>query len=990
MLMSMKRLLSVGFTLVCLCSSLTLLAQDRTVTGKVVDSKDQSPVVGASVQPKGSTTGTSTATDGTFRVSIPSGINVLIISSAEFESQEVDITGKTTLDVTLAPKAAGLTEVVVIGYGTQRKKDVTGSVVTIAAKDFNQGPTTSPQQLIQGKVPGLEVTNTSGMPGAATTIRIRGNSTIRSGNNPLYVVDGVPLDGRIARPGLNSPGLGNAPAADPLYFFNSNDISTISILKDASASAIYGSRASNGVVLIETKRAAAGDVKVDVNSSVGVASIVKKYEVLNASEYRAALKARNITTGDYGADVDPLDAVLQTGIVNNQNISLSAGTENAKYRASLGYYSQEGIVKNSQLKRYSALLNGQYKLLPSRRLSMSFMVLASHNTEDAAAVTNDAGASGNLISAALQWNPTLSLRKPDGSQWSDDNPTGATQPNPLDLLDQYRDRTNVEGVLAYIQAGYKFTDWLEYNFRVGINQQSGDRRASLSNTTVFTEVINKGAAAIVTARLTSKVVQHTLTFNKALSDAFSLNAILGYEYQSFKFKTTFMSGSGFSTDRLVDYTNILQNLQAANTSIGGFEDPNSYLQSFFGRVIGNFKDKFIVTATVRADGSSKFGENNRYGYFPSFAAAWNIDNEEFFKGMSATFSQLKLRAGWGITGNQEFPSGASQFQYGYSSGAISLQNVSNPDLKWEETKQWNIGVDYALFNNRLFGTLDYFNKNTSNLLFNLEAIQPAPATKYWKNLPGEIINNGFEFAVNGVLVSNRKLTWSAGINGAFIKNEVQNYDGPPVLTGGLNAQGSSGARVQRLESGQPLNAFYTRKFLGFDQNGFASYQDGGNTFYFVGDPNPDFIGGFSTTVDYGKWNFGINFSAALGHLIYNETLNGVLNLGNLGKWNIDKNLVGNGEASANPITSSSRFLEKASYVKLNNATIRYSVGNIGAVIRNLTISLVGQNLFYITKFSGFSPEVNTDKQVDGVSSYGMEYIPYPTARTIQLGVNFSL
>jgi iron complex outermembrane receptor protein len=393
---------------------------------------------------------------------------------------------------------------------------------------------------------------------------------------------------------------------------------------------------------------------------------------------------------------------------------------------------------------------------------------------------------------------------------------------------------------------------------------------------------------------------------------------------------------------------------------------------------------------MRADGSSKFGSNNKYGYFPSFAGAWNVNNEDFMSS-SHLFDALKFRAGWGITGNQAFPAGASITQYAYATNGQVLQaNVANPDLKWEQTTQWNIGVDFGMFNGKLSGSFDYFDKNTTDLLFNFDAIQPAPATKYWINLPGNIINNGFEFLLSGTIIQNQKVTWRLSVNGAFLHNEVKNYNGPTVLTGGLNAQGSSGATVQRLATGHPLNAFYTREFLGFDANGFAKYTDNGNTFYFVGDPNPKFIGGLSTDVTVSKWNFGMNLSVSRGGEIYNETQHGVLNIGNLGKWNIAKRLQGTTENLSNPVTASSRYIEKADYVKFGNLTARYNLGNIGSVIKNFSITLVGQNLFYVTNYTGFSPEVNTDKQVNGNISYGLEYIPYPTARNIQLGINFSL
>ncbi len=986
-MISKRLLVRIALPAILMILTQTVLAQ-KVITGRVVDSKDASPIAGASVQPKGGSGGTTTGTDGTFRLSVDDNVNTLVVSYVGYGTQEVNISGKTNVDVSIvATGGSNMNEVVVIGYGTARKKDLTGSVVTVSSKDFNQGPTTSPQQLIQGKVPGLEVTNTNGMPGAATTIRIRGNSTIRSGNNPLYVVDGVPLDGRIARPGLGNLGFGNSPASDPLYLFNNNDISTISVLKDASATAIYGSRAANGVLLIETRKASAGEPRLDVNTTFGISNIMKRYDVLTGDEYRAELKARNITSGDYGTSVDPLESILQTGFIQNYNIGLSGGTENGKYRASFGYFDQDGIVKTSNLKRFTALLNGQYRFLPSRKLTLNFMVLASQVNERISPVSNDAGASGNLISNALQWNPTLSLKRADGSFWGQDNPTGATNPNPLTLLSQYDDRTGVSSVLAFIQAGYKFTDYLSFNVQYSVNHQAGERRAMISDSAVFTTIYGRGAALVAESYLNTSVITNTLNFQKQMSSAINLNAILGYEYQKFQWRGNSISTVGYSTPPVVSYYDILQNVASGNASVGSFHDPDAYLQSYFARAILNWNDRVIVTGTIRSDGSSKFGENNKYGYFPSFAAAWNLMNENFMKS-SHVFDQLKFRAGWGITGNQEFPAGAAVTQYVYGQGSISQANVANPDLQWEETHQWNVGVDFSLFNNKLSGTFDYFDKNTSNLLFNFDAIQPAPATKYWINLPGNIVNNGFEFMLTGILMERPNLLWNLSINGAFLHNEVQNYDGPTVMTGGLNAQGSSGTRIQKLATGQPLNAFYMKDFQGFDQNGFSIYRNDGELF-FVGDPNPKFIGGLSSTLTTKKWTFGLNVSTARGHQIYNETQNGVLNLGNLGTRNIAANLKGSPESPSNPLTSSSRFLEKGDYIKLGNLSVRYNVGNIGP-IRNLTLSLVGQNLFYITDFTGFSPEVNTDKQVDGVVSYGIEYIPYPTARTIQFGLNFSL
>jgi iron complex outermembrane receptor protein len=485
------------------------------------------------------------------------------------------------------------------------------------------------------------------------------------------------------------------------------------------------------------------------------------------------------------------------------------------------------------------------------------------------------------------------------------------------------------------------------------------------------------------------VLTHTLNFTPDLTSDLSLNALVGYEYQKYSFKGASIFGQDF-TSNLVEYTNILQNASQTSLRSSSFADPNTELQSFFGRTIFNLRDKYLLTATLRADGSSKFGSNNRYGYFPSFAAAWNLTNEDFLKG-GGLFNQLKIRAGWGITGNQEFPAGSAQAQYTFGQGTVALSNVANPNLKWESTKQLNVGFDFAILNNKFFGAVDYFRKNTKDLLFNFSAIQPAPATRYWINLPGHLINQGVEVSLNTSLVRNSLFNWNLTVNASFLKNELKDYNGPTVLTGTLSGQGSSGALIQRLASGQPLNAFYVRRFEGLDEKGNSIYTDNGNTLYFSGDPNPKRLLGISTDVSYKNFTLTLNANGAFGHKIYNETLNNVIPIGNLGSRNIASELIGGSiqESLANPITPSSRYIVSGNYMKLSNATLLYRIGNVG-VLRNANIYVTGQNLFVITKYKGFDPEINTDKAVEGVPSFGIEYIPYPTSRTIMLGINFTL
>ncbi|HVI46674.1 MAG TPA: SusC/RagA family TonB-linked outer membrane protein [Chitinophaga sp.] len=962
-----------------------VMAQNRTITGKVTDSQGAA-IPGATIQIKGTKSGTTADADGNFKLSLPTSANTLIISFMGQKTQEVNVANQTTVNIKLEAENTTLTDVVVVGYGTTRKKDITGAIAQVKAGDFNKGITTAPDQLIQGKVSGLMVVNNSGAPGAATTVRIRGVSSVRSGNQPLYVVDGVPLDGRVARPSLNVGGLGQTPDANPLNFINSSDIASMDILKDASATAIYGSRGANGVIIISTKKGTPGPTRLDVNYSIGMSNIMKRLNVLDADEYRAALKQYNLTGGDFGSSSNGMNSILRTGITHNVGVAMSGGNETSRYRASFGMQDQQGIVKKTGLKKYTATLNGQNKFLDSKQLGIDYNIMAAQTTEQLAPITNDAGFTGSLVGQALQWNPTMPIYNADGSL--NILPAGKAV-NPAAMSEAYNDKANISYILASVSPFFKFNDNWEYRMTYSVNHQVGQRRTSVASFINLNDVIGKGSAAYNTAELNTQLLNGFVTYNKQLNSSFNLNAMVGYEYQKFNYSGVNVNAVGFPT-YAIDYTDILQAPAQANTHLSSFRNPSSELQSFFGRVTLNLKDRYIFTGTMRADGSSKFGSNNKYGYFPSFAASWNITKEEFMKG-GTFFDNLALRVGYGVTGNQEFPAGASQAQYGIGSGgSASLINVANPDLKWETSKQFNAGVDFSILNNRLSGTVDYFYKNTTNLLFSFPAIQPAPASNYWINLPGKVVNNGVEVALKGVIINNKDFTWNMGVNGTFLHNELKGYSGPPVITGAINGQGVSGATSQRLANGYPLNTFYLRKFIGFDDKGQSVYADNGEKLYYLTNPNPKVLLGVNTELIYKKWSLAASGHGAFGFQVYNNTANTVLPIGNLGSVNIAKSLLGNGEALTNAPSASSRYLENGSFFKLDNVTLTYNIGNVGKVLKNAAVYVTGQNLFVITKYTGFDPEVNTDKNVNGVTSFGIEYSPYPTARTFMFGLLFSL
>ncbi|MGE7773401.1 SusC/RagA family TonB-linked outer membrane protein [Chitinophaga sp. NPDC101104] len=978
------RLLSALLICLTLFLSQVAFAQTKPISGKITD-ETGSAIPGASVQAKGTTIGTVSDPTGAFKLNVPNQTKTLVVSFIGYAPQEVSIANQSEISVVLKLESSTLTDVVVVGYGTTRKKDLTGAVTSLKAKDFNKGIVAAPDQLIQGKVAGLMIVNNSGAPGAAATVRIRGVSSVRSGNQPLYVIDGVPLDGRVARPEINANGIGQTPAANPLNFVNSFDIASMDVLKDASATAIYGSRGSNGVIIITTKKGQEGPAKLDFNYSIGASSAMKKLEVLNAEQFRQTLKNYNFAGGDEGGSAEGLNSILRTGLTHNFNVAVSGGSENARYRAAFGLMDQEGIVLKSGLKKYTGNLTGQFKFLESRRLGLDFSLMAAQTVETMAPISNNAGFTGSLIGQALQWNPTLNLRKPDGSLTILGS-NGAV--NPLGMSEAWDDKADISYLLGNISPYFKITNDLEYRFLFSINRQAGIRRTEIQSWININGVKDLGQAYQGNAELLTKLFTHTLNYNKQITDAFHLGAVVGYEYQDFQYRTTDLGALGFSTDAL-PYTSILQDPHQSNTFMSTMVQPKSELQSIFGRVTANLYDKYLLTATMRADGSNKFGKNNRYGYFPSFAAKWNLSQEDFLKGNSFV-QQLAIRAGWGITGNQEFPAGAAQEQFMLTGGGGSRQiNAANPDLKWEKSAQLNAGIDFSILQNRISGNVDYFHKKTSDLLFNFIATGPGPAANVWRNMPGEILNRGVELALRGEVVRGKDLAWNLGVNAAFMKNELRNYEGPDVLTGAISGQGVSGATIQRFANGYPLNVFYLRKWTGLNKDGISEYEGGADKSFYSGDPNPRTLLGITTDLSVKKWYFSVNFNGAFGHKLYNNTANTVLAINNLSSRNIGKNLLNNGESTSNPIATSTRYLESGNFLKLTNATISYSFGDIGKNFKNLNLALTGQNLFVITKYSGFDPEVNTDKSVNGVNSFGIEYIPYPTARNIMFSVGVS-
>lgn len=948
-------------------------AQPLTVSGTVTDASSGEPLIGVNILIEGTQQGVTTDANGQYRLSVPNNDAVLIISYVGYSTTRQVVGGRSTLDIRLEPEVSELAEVVVIGYGTQRRRDVTGAVSNIRADEFNRGQVNNPAQLIAGKAPGVMITNSSGDPGANATIRIRGNSSVRAGNDPLIVVDGVPLSGGNTTADADLQTLGNSSARNPLNFLNASDIASIDILKDASATAIYGSRGANGVILITTKSGAAGANEVEYNGSVSTAAIAKKIDLLNASEFAALVPDQ-----DQGGSVDALDAILRRSYSHSHNLAFKGGNENLKYRLSLSAQDEQGIVKTSGLKKYTANLNFTQEFL-NDRLTLNGSMIYSVINDSYAPISTSSGFEGSLMGSALVWNPTRDFYLPDGSfdQFSQ------SDSNPLALLEYTKDRARTERFLGNISATLRLFQGLDYKVNLGVDRAASRRSVEISSLLNRIDILDRGFASINDLNINSFLVEHTLNYNTSFGSSVHFTGLLGYSYQKFNRSGNTVSGRDFEYNE-IPYINQLQSISQDNRNVSSFKDPVNELQSFFGRVNLNILEKFLITATLRADGSSKFGENNKYGYFPSFALAYRISEEDFFPEF---FNDLKLRVGWGKTGNQEFPAGASQAQYQITRDGITRSQFDNPDLKWETSTTTNVGIDFSVLDSRVFGSVEYFNKEQIDLLFNAVGAMPGPSgARRWTNLDASVINKGFEFSLNAILVRNDNLTFSLGGNASFIQNNLENFNGV-VETGLLHGQGISNTSIQRFVNNEPINSFYLLEFMGLDQNGLGVYSDSKQ---YIEDPNPNTILGIAASLAWRNFDLAVNMNGAFGHYVYNNTATSVLVVSNPSKGrNTSPDYTIPGENLDNPLRASTRYLEKGDFLRLNNLTLGYTLGKTPLFFKSLRFTLTGQNLFVITDFTGFDPEVNIDKNIDGVPSYGIEYTPYPSARTFTFGLSAS-
>jgi iron complex outermembrane receptor protein len=971
--------------------------QQTKVKG-IVTSADGAPLASVSIKSVSSNKTATTNEKGEFTIEAAQG-EKLFFSYVGYNSIEIEVKGD-NLKVTLRESGRQLDEVVLTGYGTQTKKDVTGAITQLKGDNIRQGVNISVDNLLQGRVAGVRIAQSSGEPGAGVDVFIRGVGSIRSGSTPLFVVDGVPLsnDG-VSAAGANF-GLGNSEAKNPLNFLNTSDIETVTVLKDASAAAIYGARGSNGVVLITTKKGRREKPALTYDMYVGSSKVIKKVDVLSADEYRKAIKD---PAYDHKGNTDWQDELFRNAFSQNHNISFAKTSSTGNYLASISHMSQDGIIRNSSFKRTTARLNAEESFFDDKRLTVRFNFTASDIDETGIPNGANAGSDGQLITHILMANPTRSVYDNNGKYT---NFNMNAHYNPAYLLSIYDDKTNTFRVLGNVEARLKLIKGLEYRFNLGIDKSTSER-----NTTIFPNVTDRtplGAYSQSNLSSLTTLVDNYLTYKLGISKH-QFEVLGGISYQKFKF-----SGTTFGMEKIADPASGVSpeynpGYAGTPTAPGGFAQENE-LQSFFGRINYNYDNKYLFTTSIRADGSTRFGKDNKYGYFPSFALGWVMSREKFLSDVSA-IRELKLRASWGQTGNQEVPNKITQASYSLASSAgyylnsdlllvngVLVNRTANPKLKWEVVEQYNIGADFDLWGSKLYGSIEYYNKTTKDPILNIPSEPLSPTTTVWKNVDARIINKGFEVTLGSRIVNTKDVTWSVDVNGATLSNTIKDLPVSELYSGSISGPGLSDVKANIYKNGYEAGSFYMLKHLGYDANGKDIFED--KTGDGLINPNdrqifegaiPNFTFGFNTQVRYKQFDLSASVIGQTGGFLVNNT---ALNL-NINSLASDRNVLRKFyEAGANPsnaVQLSSLYLEKSDFLRLNNLRLGYTIKAVKLKwLQSINIYAAAQNLFTITKYSGYDPMVNTTKNVGGNQSLGIDYTTYPAAKTLILGatVNF--
>lgn len=961
----------------------------RIVKGTVTDEKNAA-LPGVSVLIVGSGNGVATDIQGNYSITVNSNNAILRFTSVGFTTKEIPVGSSSTINISLVPNTNQLKDVVVIGYGTASKRDVTGAITTIKAEEFNNGVLTTPAELLQGKVPGLNVTK-SGDPNQRPAVILRGPSTLRAGTaqEPFYVIDGVP--------GASIDLL--APA----------DIESIDVLKDASTTAIYGSRAANGVIIVTTRRSKAGQNRLSYSAYAATEKVSKQVDMLSGDELRTYLKNNGQTLipvlNDDGSNTNWQNLAEKTSYSQNHNLSYGGATNTAEYGASANYLKNDGILKNTSLER--TILKGYInQRFFDNRLKVG-ITLTNSQTKN-----NDIVQQA-VLPAILFYLPTVSPFNADGTYKEFYNRTGSGTLNPLSLIDNNfisvnNNKTLINGIAQVdIVKGLKFT-------LTGSTQKDQNNYNRYYNSASGLAV-NFGGQANRTSYLNSStVVESYFNYDRDFG-LHSLKLLAGYSYQQDRTNDGFgVTTQNFSNDNLT-YNNLYLSNPSLLSQISYDNNPISTLRflSYYGRVQYQFNHKYLFQASLRNDGSSAFGINNRWGYFPAVSAGWRIIDEQFMQKIPVV-TDLKLRAGYGVSGNSEgfnafsslliygTPPGNAKFLYnGNITNAIGPVRNDNPDLKWESTATTNIGLDFGLFKDRISGSVDYYIKKTSDLIYTEYAVSTTQffVPTYTANV-GNIKNTGIEFVLNATAFTSKNFRWRTSVNFAHNKNVVESlsneiYTLNYFQTAQLGGKGQSGNYSQIVQPGYPLGTFNLWHYLGKNEKGVSTYQkaDGSVTAaqplttdaMIGGNAQPKLVYGWSNTFNYKKFDLNFLVRGVLGNKILNATLANLNNPVDSKIQNIPRFTLGEAYTDINGYLISDRFVESGSYLRLDNATLGYNVKLKTQAVKNIRLYLSGNNLFVITKYRGIDPEINIGGLTPGIDNNNF----YPKTRTFIFGVNAS-
>ncbi|PIB34801.1 hypothetical protein BFP72_04975 [Reichenbachiella sp. 5M10] len=977
-----------------------IYAQSSVVTGVIEDAELGDPIPGVNIMIQGTQTGTVSDFEGRYSITIPSSDAVLIYSFVGYQAQEVTVGGRSSINVSMEYDVASLNEIVVIGYGEIEKDDATGSVIVLDSKGFNAGAITTPQELIMGKIPGVVVTTGGGAAGTGSTIRIRGGSSLRASNDPLIVVDGMPLESA-----------GISGMANPLSTINPNDIESFTVLKDASATAIYGSRASNGVIIITTKQGGSDKLKFSYNGNVSVGVPVKTLDVYSGDEYRALMQDRVDNHGLTAVALDRLgtentdwqEEIYRNAISTDHNLSISGGASVLPYRVSVGYTNQNGILKENNMERTSlnvmltpSLLNDNLKLSLTAKGSL---------------VENDFS-NPDAIGSAVQFDPTQPIKNGNSryggyTAWTTDAndinslPITIATSNPVAQL-EYRDNTSTgqrlilggkaEYRLPFV-SGLKATVNVGYDYFGSVGYDAMDTLASWS----YREPSNQVKKYEQTKE--NSLLDFYLNYNKGLEGIDSkIDLTAGYSYQHFY-------NEGFSSNRPAAMTNGSYEGASKNEYKNEY-----YLISFFGRLNYTFKERYLLTATVRQDGSSRFGEDSRWGLFPSLAFAWQINEESFLRDVDV-LETLKLRVGWGQTGQQDIGDNyypyiptytgsqtGAYYQFGNSFYPTQRPNAYDANIQWETTTTQNIGLDFAFLSGRIGGSVDVYHRETADLLNEVPIAAGTNFNNFLTTNVGTLVNKGVEVALTGGIISTPDLTWELSANLTYNVNEitkltlVEDPSYPGFQTGGIS--GGENNQIQINSVGHAVNTFYMFEQI-YDQNGmpieglYVDKTGNGGTVsgdnlnkYYMENPAPTYLIGISSRMNYKAFDFSFSGRINLDNYVYNN------NASNLG---IYQNLYNQAGYSANILTDvektqfmtaqywSSIYLENASFFRMDNITLGYTFDRLMTDKVSGRVSFTVQNAFVITDYTGLDPEVSS----------GIDNNIYPRPRTYMVGLNLN-